>query len=148
SARSITGIDLGAAVIAANNSGLLLGGGGHAMAAGFSVEEAKITALRDFFNQRLSESVTALSRERTLHIDGLVSLNGVNADLVRLIERAGPFGAGNPSARLVLSSVKIVRADVVGEDHVRVILADSGASGASVSLKAMAFRSAKTPLGQ
>jgi single-stranded-DNA-specific exonuclease len=148
SARSVTGIDLGASVVAATHEGLLIGGGGHAMAAGFTVEESKIPALRDFLNQYLAASTSKLSKERSLFIDGIISLPGITTELVHLIEQAGPFGAGNPGVRLMTAKVRIIRADIVGETHVRVIAADGEAGGQSQSLKAMAFRSVDTPLGQ
>ena len=147
SARSITGIDLGAAVIAAHQSGVLLGGGGHAMAAGFSINEESIPALRTFFNERLATQVQMLAHEKMLHIDGIVSVPGINIDLVRFIEKAGPFGSGNHSVRLMLQKVKTVRADIIGDGHVRAILVEAGPVN-STSLKSMAFRSASTPVGQ
>jgi single-stranded-DNA-specific exonuclease len=146
SARSISGIDLGAAVVAASHAGLLLGGGGHAMAAGFTVSEDKLDSLRKFFNEYLTPLMTKLPRERLLHIDGVVSVQGLNAELVHMMEEAGPFGAGNPSVRLQLAPVKVVNATVVGENHIRVILTDAGAVS-SQGFKAMAFRSLGTPLG-
>ncbi|HEU5047211.1 MAG TPA: single-stranded-DNA-specific exonuclease RecJ [Rickettsiales bacterium] len=148
SARSIPGIDLGAAVISANQAGLLLGGGGHAMAAGFSVAEDGIQALREFFNQRLASKVAELAREKILHYDGHVSLQGITPDLVQMIERAGPFGAGNHSVRLLLPKVRAVRVDIIGDGHVRAILVDAEAGSTSSGLKCMAFRSADTPIGQ
>jgi single-stranded-DNA-specific exonuclease len=148
SARSVTGIDLGAEVIAAVQSGLLLGGGGHAMAAGFSLEEAQIQPLRDFFNTRLSAPMAKLSGQRALSIDGIVSLPGVTLELAKLIEQAGPFGTGNPSVRLWIPQVKIVNCDIVGDGHVRAIIVDAQVGGPSARLKAMAFRSGDTPLGQ
>jgi single-stranded-DNA-specific exonuclease len=148
SARSITGIDLGAVVVAATHNGLLLGGGGHAMAAGFTVAEAQLPALRDFFNSQLATSVSALARERTLFIDGTISLQGLTAELTHLIDKAGPFGAGNPSVRLQLAPVRVINAGLVGENHVRVIVTDAGMGGSPGSLKAMAFRSATTPMGE
>ncbi len=148
SARSIMGIDLGAAVIAANSSGLLLGGGGHAMAAGFTVAQDFLPRLREFFNARLAAQVAELARERTLHIDGMVSPHGITPDLVRIIEKAGPFGSGNSSVRLLLSDIRVVRADIIGDGHVRAIVVDGGMGASSPGLKAMAFRSAETPIGQ
>lgn len=148
SARSISGIDLGAAVIAAHQSGILLGGGGHAMAAGFSIDRDSVQALREFFNARLAEKVLELAREKVLHIDGLVSLQGITTDLARQIEKAGPFGSGNYPVRLLLSNVRVVRTDIVGDGHVRAILVDGGTGASSASLKTMAFRSAETPIGQ
>ena len=147
SARSVTGIDLGAAVVAATHAGHLLAGGGHAMAAGFTIAEPKLEALRGFFNQQFTPMMAKLSRERILHIDGIISLRGLNAELVHLIEEAGPFGAGNPSVRLQLAPAKVVNATIVGENHIRVILTDAGAGASSQGLKAMAFRSVGTPLG-
>lgn len=148
SARSITGVDLGTAVIAARHSDLLLAGGGHAMAAGFSITEENIPRLREFLNNMLAEKVKILAQEKVLHIDGAISTQGVTADLVRLIERAGPFGAGNSSVRLVLSNIKVVNAGVVGAGHVRAVIVDAGIGGKTSGLKAMAFRSEHTPLGQ
>lgn len=148
SARSIAGIDLGAAVIAAVQTGLLIGGGGHAMAAGFSIEENQIQPLRNFFNTRFRSSMRMLTGKRMLSLDGIVSLPALTVDLARLIERAGPFGAGNPSVRLWVPRVKAVHCDIVGSAHVRAILVDAQGSAPSGSLKAMAFRSAESPLGQ
>jgi single-stranded-DNA-specific exonuclease len=148
SARSVTGIDLGAVVISAVQAKLLISGGGHAMAAGFSIAEDQIAGLRAFFNEQLGASMAKLAGERTLSIDGVVSLSGINVELVRLIEQAGPFGAGNPSVRLWIPNVRVVNCSVVGDGHVRAILAETAAAATSGSLKAMAFRSADTPLGQ
>ncbi len=148
SARSISGVDLGAAVLAAVQADVLLGGGGHAMAAGFTIAKDRIDRLRAFFNDRLSTQVATLSRERVLHLDATVSLPGITADLARLIEQAGPYGAGNPSVRLLLDGVKVVNSDIVGDGHVRVILTEAGPDASSLSLKAMAFRSADTIVGQ
>lgn len=147
SARSITGIDLGAAVVAATHTDLLIGGGGHAMAAGFTIVEDHITALRNFFNERLGAKMQELSHERMLSIDGTVSLQGVTPELVRLIEQAGPFGAGNSSVRLQLSTVRVVNASVVGENHVRAIIIDGNVGASSPGLKVMAFRSVGTAIG-
>jgi single-stranded-DNA-specific exonuclease len=150
SARSVPGVDLGAAVIAAVGAGVLMGGGGHAMAAGFTVAETHIPLLREFLNQYLAKQALARGGIRTLHIDAQVSIPAVNAALARLIEQAGPYGAGHPAPHFLLSAVRILRAEPVGDGHVRAILIDNAArmSGASASLKAMAFRSIDTPKGQ
>jgi len=92
--------------------------------------------------------VSELAHEKVLHIDGLVSLQGITADLAHLIERAGPFGAGNYPVRLRYLMCGFVRADIVGDGHVRAIIVDGGTGANSTSLKTMAFRSAGTPLGQ
>ena len=147
SARSITGVDLGAAVIAANHSGLLLDGGGHAMAAGFSIEENKIPLLREFINHRIANQVAEINQERILYIDANISLTGLNVEFVRLLEQIGPFGAGNPQIRLALGNIRIVKSDIMGSEHVRAIAVDAGASGSNNNLKLVAFRSVGTPLG-
>lgn len=148
SARSITGVDLGAAVLSAVQAGLLPGGGGHAMAAGFSIEEERIAELRAFFNQRLGREVAALSGQRHLWLDADIAPGGVTLELARLLDQLGPFGAGNPSIRLRLAPVRAVNTAVIGDGHVRAILVDAATGARSSSLKAMCFRSADTPLGQ
>lgn len=145
SARSVTGIDLGAAVVAAVHAGLLVGGGGHAMAAGFTVEESSLQPLRDFLHGRLAADYAKLPRERRLWLDASIALPGVTVELVETLERIGPFGASHPQVRLCITRVRVVNASVVGDAHVRVILSDPTTN---TTLKAMAFRCAETPLGQ
>jgi len=144
SARSISGIDIGAAVIAAHQSGVLLGGGGHAMAAGFSIAENAVASLREFFNHWMKPHLANMDAARKLSIDAALTVKAITPELVRAVEMLGPFGASNASPRVMLTGVKVVRADVVGTEHVRVILADRMGSG---SLKAMAFRSANNGIG-
>jgi len=143
SGRSIRGVDLGAAVIAARQSGLLVAGGGHAMAAGLTVEADKLDALYAFFHERLAPAVAAVGDAPPLAIDAALSVRGATPDLVALIAHAGPFGAGNPRPRFAVPGARIVRAEVVGADHVRCLLA--GADGGR--LPAIAFRAASGPLG-
>lgn len=147
SARSVTGIDLGAAVVAASHAGLLIAGGGHAMAAGFTVEESRLPALREFITARIQPDYAKLPRERTLWIDTSLALQGVTVDLAKRMEALGPFGAGNPQLRVQVLNVRVVHCSIVGDGHVRVVLADAGI-GKSATLKAMAFRSAESQLGQ
>lgn len=145
SGRSITGVDLGTAVLAAKALGLLVAGGGHAMAAGLTVDAGLIEALHDFLEERLSADITAAKAERILSVDSLISPRGVNPKLVNEMEVAGPFGVGWPAPRVVTGPMRILRADRVGTGgHVRLLL--SGQDGAS--LKAVAFRQADTVLGQ
>lgn len=144
SGRSITGVDLGAAVLAAKDMGLLVAGGGHAMAAGLTVEAGKVEALHAFLEERLSADVAEASRDRTLLIDLLLAPRGVAPDLTEAMDAAGPYGTGWPAPRIATGPVRIIKADVVGTDHVRLVVAgDDGAS-----LKAVAFRQAGTQLGQ
>lgn len=144
SARSVSGIDIGAAVRAAREAGILDAGGGHAMAAGFSLPAAKLDAFRDFLAARFSDVTQILTAAAELHLDATVAPSGANASLVAEIGRAGPFGAGNPEPLVAVPGVRVAFADVVGTDHVRLRLA--GGDGAR--LDAIAFRAAATPLGK
>ena len=144
SGRSIAGVDLGAAILAAKDMGLLIAGGGHAMAAGLTVAADKIEALADFLDTRLAEDVARASESRALLIDAIVAPGGVTAQLAEALEAAGPYGMGWPAPRIAAGPLRIVKADVVGKDHVRTIL--SGDDGRS--FKAVAFRQAETELGQ
>jgi len=144
SGRSVSGVDLGAAVLAAKDSGLLVAGGGHAMAAGLTVACDRIDALHDFLDERLAAPIAKAREERALLLDALVSPRGVQPDLVHALDEGGPYGMGWPSPRIATGPVRIVKADVVGTNHVRLVV--SGADGAS--LKAVAFRQADTILGQ
>jgi len=144
SGRSINGVDLGAAILAAKDQGLLIAGGGHAMAAGLTVAADKIAALGEFLNDRLAEVVARATADRALAIDAVLSPRGIAPLWCDAIEAAGPFGAGWPAPRVATGPVRIVDASVVGTDHVRAIA--SGDDGAR--FKAMAFRSAANELGQ
>jgi single-stranded-DNA-specific exonuclease len=144
SGRSIPGVDLGAAVLAAKDSGLLVAGGGHAMAAGLTVAADRIEAFADFLEERLAEHVARSLDGRALLLDALLAPRGVTPDLVTALDGGGPYGMGWPAPRVAAGPVRIVKADVVGNGHVRLIV--SGDDGGS--LKAVAFRQAETPLGQ
>ena len=144
SGRSISGVDLGAAILAAKESGLLVAGGGHAMAAGLTVERARVDALGAFLNERLAADVERASGDRSLLIDAVLAPRGINPLWCEAIESAGPYGAGWPAPRVATGPVRIVESGVVGTDHLRLIVAgDDGAR-----FKAIAFRSAETELGQ
>ncbi len=144
SGRSISGVDLGAAVLAAKDSGLLVAGGGHAMAAGLTVMADKVDALADFLDDRLSAAVARARDERALLIDAVLAPAGVNPDFVAAIEAGGPYGAGWPAPLIAAGPMRVIRADVVGNGHLRAIMA--GDDGRSI--KTIAFRQAESELGQ
>jgi single-stranded-DNA-specific exonuclease len=144
SGRSVSGVDLGAAIIAARDHGLLVAGGGHAMAAGLTVEADRIEALGEWLDERLGEAVARASGERTTLLDLAVAPRGLTPELVETLDSAGPFGVGWPGPRVAVGPVHLVKADIVGENHLRLIA--GGADGAS--LKAIAFRMADSDLGQ
>lgn len=144
SGRSIAGVDLGAAVLAAKDHGLLVAGGGHAMAAGLTVAADRIDAFAAFLEERLAAAVERAIGERALLVDTVLAPGGINPALVESLEVGGPYGMGWPAPRIAAGPVRIIKADVVGNGHVRTIVA--GEDGRS--FKAMAFRAADTPLGQ
>ena len=143
SCRSVPGVDIGAAVTAARQAGLLVNGGGHPMAAGFTVEQSGLEALRDFLYARLADAADAAALAPSLGLDGALGVEGATADLLEMLEAAGPFGAGNPEPRFAIAAAQLQRADIVGRGHVRCQLA--GRSGKR--LKGIAFRAADNALG-
>lgn len=144
SGRSIAGVDLGAAIIAAREHGLLVAGGGHAMAAGLTVEAGKLDALGQWLDERLGSTVSAAMASQAMLLDLAIAPGGLTPALVEELESAGPYGMGWPGPRVAVGPVRMIKADVVGTDHVRLIV--RGEDGAS--FKAVAFRAASTDMGQ
>ncbi len=143
SGRSITGVDLGAAVLAAADHGLLIAGGGHAMAAGLTVATDRIDALAEFLDDRLAAAVAAATADRSLSIDAALAPRGLNAALVDVLEAGGPYGQGWPAPRVAAGPFAIVDHRIVGENHLRLQLA--GADGGRI--KAMAWRQGDSDMG-
>jgi single-stranded-DNA-specific exonuclease len=143
SARSIAAVDLGAVVRAAVHEGLLIKGGGHAMAAGFKFERLKQDALDAFLLECLARPVAQATSVRALAIDGALSAGGANAELMGLLDRAGPYGPGYPEPRFVFPAHRLSRVRSIKEAHVRCTLQAS--DGARI--EACAFRVADTALG-
>ncbi|MGE5515978.1 MAG: single-stranded-DNA-specific exonuclease RecJ [Bacteroidota bacterium] len=143
SGRSVPGLDLGAAIIAARQSGVLKAGGGHAMAAGFTVAREKLDEFRAFLADRLQAQLTG-DLVPILELDGALDCAGCTTALIETLKQLGPFGAGNPEPRFAITAARIIKADVVGNGHVRVILKGNGGA----SLKAIAFRAADSDMGQ
>jgi single-stranded-DNA-specific exonuclease len=144
SLRSVPGVDIGRAVRAAAAAGLVLKGGGHAMAAGLTVSRAKLDALSEFLAHELAESAIAARARVGLDIDGALTPAGVSDGLIELMERAGPYGQGNPQPRFAFPAHRVKFAKVVGEAHVRCVLE----AGDGSRLDAVAFRAAGQPLGE
>ena len=143
SARSIPGIDLGGIIRAAAEAKVIEYGGGHAMAAGFSLMAGQIEGFRKFVEDRFSGTGPALLAANDLNLDAVSSPAGANIALVQEIAGAGPFGAGNPEPLLVLPDVRVAFADIVGKAHVKLRLG----GGDGTMLDAIAFRAVGTPLG-
>ena len=143
SGRSISGVDLGAAVLAAKDSGLLVAGGGHAMAAGLTMAVDGLEPLRQFLHARLAADVASSRGGRALLLDAMLAPGGVTASLCDQLDAGGPYGAGWPSPRLAVGPAKLLRVGVVGNGHVRgIACGDDGRS-----FKWIAFRCAESSLG-
>lgn len=143
SGRSVAGVGLGAAIIAARQAGLLVNGGGHPMAAGFTLQREKLAELRAFLIERIGAEIADKGVMPTLLLDGALSVAAANTELVSALERLQPFGAGNAEPVFALSDVRVGKADIVGDGHIRCFLA--GPDGGR--LKAIAFRAVGSPLG-
>ncbi len=144
SGRSISGLDLGKLVRGAMERGLLVKGGGHAMAAGITIERGKLGALRAYLEEESADTVARLRENQSLSIDGAVAASGATVSLYESLQKAGPFGSAHPQPVLALPHHILADARLVGRDHVRVAL--RGADGKRVN--AIAFRVAEGDLGR
>ncbi|MDD2326331.1 MAG: single-stranded-DNA-specific exonuclease RecJ [Alphaproteobacteria bacterium] len=142
SGRSVGAVDLGEIVIAARQAGLLINGGGHKMAAGLTVARDNLDDLHAFLAERIGKVLAAEPFVPTLTVDGLVAVPALDPSFIEKLSALAPFGTGNPEPRFALSDCKIVRADIVGERHVKVIAAQGTAR-----LDGIAFRAMESGLG-
>ena len=146
SGRSVPGINIAAAFIDARHANLIVKGGGHAMAAGFTILPDQIPAFREFFYKHIAAQSAGRIVVNETNVDGVLSVRGATLPLMKTMAQVGPFGQENPEPVFVLPDVKIYSADIVGTDHVRTLIVDS--DGGGTRMKAMAFRAANTPVGQ
>ena len=144
SLRSVSGVDVGAAVRAAVAEGLLKKGGGHAMAAGLTVEKGRLPELGAYLREALRETATTARQSPMLEIDGALTPAQATSDFMALIERAGPYGQGNPQPRFAFPAHRVKFAKIVGDNHVRCAL--EAADGSRID--GVAFRAAGQPLGE
>jgi single-stranded-DNA-specific exonuclease len=143
SGRSIPGVDLGKAVRQAVTDGLLMKGGGHAMAAGVTLKKERLAEFRGYIESRLAEDVAKARHVDELAVDGAVSARAITPEFVSTLNRAGPYGTGNPEPIIALPSHELVYADEVGGAHLRVRFR----SGDGAIINGMAFRSVGQKLG-
>ena len=144
SGRSISGVDLGAAVLAAKDRGLLIAGGGHAMAAGLTLAAGGLEPFREFINERLAADVEKARGDRALLLDAVLAPGGVVAALCDALDAGGPYGAGWPGPKVAAGPARLLKAGIVGDGHVRgLACGDDGKT-----FKWIAFRSASSELGQ
>jgi single-stranded-DNA-specific exonuclease len=143
SGRSIGGVDLGKAVRQAVTDGVLLKGGGHAMAAGVTLRKERLAEFRAYMETALAADVARSRHVRELFIDGAVSARAATPEFVATLNRAGPFGAGNPEPVVALPSHQLIHADEVGQAHLRLRFK----SGDGAIVNGIAFRAVGQPLG-
>ncbi|WP_432421982.1 single-stranded-DNA-specific exonuclease RecJ [Rhizobium tropici] len=143
SGRSINGFDMGRMVRAAVDAGLLVKGGGHAMAAGLTVERSNLGKLRAFFTEKAEKQVAGLVANETLKIDGALGASGATVELIDRLEAAGPYGSGHPQPVFALPSHRLRDSRLVGQSHIKITL--EAQDGGRVD--GIAFRAAETPLG-
>lgn len=145
SARSIAGFDFGAAVISAVEQKLLIQGGGHAMAAGFSVEEDRLAALQQFLNDRYAQIYSANNSKETALADAAIRTSAATIDLAKMLNKLAPFGAGNPEPVILLQAAKVVHVQELNGGHIKLMVVDALHGGEAIA--ALAFRSGGTMLG-
>ncbi len=145
SGRSTPGVNLGAAVAAAKQAGLLINGGGHAAAAGLTVEWDKVEALKDFLSEALKDEIAnAAGEARALSVDAMGAVGALDLQLIDALDRIGPYGQGHPEPVFALPDVRVSFAKLVKDEHVRFTLED--ARGARIG--GIAFRAMKSPIGE
>ena len=143
SGRSIYGFDLGSTVIGAVQSGLLTKGGGHKMAAGFTIDIGKIDEFKEFVFKKFKSININLEEKKNFYFDAEIAPSAINFEFFQKINILAPFGSGNPEPRFIVRNVKLVNSKIVGEKHIKIVLVGSDSS----VLKAISFNSVETELG-
>ena len=143
SGRSIHGFDLGSTIINAVQSDLLIKGGGHKMAAGFTIDADKIGEFKEFVFRKFKSINVNLEEKINYYFDAEIAPSAINIDFFEKVNLLAPFGSGNPEPRFVIRDVKLVNSKIVGEKHVKNILVGSD----STTLKTISFNSVETQLG-
>lgn len=149
SCRSISGIDFGNAILQARLQGLLLEGGGHAMAGGFSIKEEKIAELHNFFHQLWTQQIIHLTKEKTRDFNCYLDLENVNIDFLKSIQQLEPYGVGNAKPKFIIRNLRKTNARIIGENkqHISCNFSSLSNVGFYGNLQAVAFRSVGTPVG-
>ena len=142
SARSVVGFDIGTAIISAVQNNILKKGGGHKMAAGFTIEENKIEEFKEFIKKKFSKIQKNLNKTNILFFDSKISPSALNEDFFSEINSLSPFGSGNPEPRFVIEDLELLKSSIVGEKHIKSLLS---ARDGSV-IKSVTFNAIKTDL--
>lgn len=143
SMRSIDGVDIGAVITKARNLDLIIAGGGHSAAGGFTAEIDKLDKLHQYFIECLENKIESSTKIKSVEFDGYVTIDGLKPDFAKLLEKAGPYGVGNPTPHFVLHNVYIIKSDITGNGHINCIV-----SNGTSTKRIIAFRAADTQLGK
>ena len=144
SARSIVGFDIGAVILSAMQNKILIKGGGHKMAGGFSIDENKIDKFKEFIIKKFRKKIDNNYDKNNLYLDSPISVSALNFDFYEKIEKLSPFGSGNPEPKFILEKLKVIKSSVVGENHIKsILLAKDGSA-----IKTISFNSLDTDIGQ
>ena len=144
SARSVVGFDIGAAILSAIQNKILIKGGGHKMAGGFSIEENRINEFKEFINKKFKSKIGNNNVKNSLFLDSTISASALNLNFYQKIEMLSPFGSGNPEPKFILEGVRVIKSLVVGDNHVKSILITKD----GLSIKTISFNSLESDLGQ
>ena len=144
SARSIVGFDIGSMILSGVQQKLLIKGGGHKMAGGFSIEENKIEEFKSFIINKFEKKTNKTFDRNKLYLDSAISASALNFDFYQKIEKLSPFGSGNPEPKFILENVKVIKSFIVGEKHIKSILTSKDGS----TIKTISFNSFDSDLGQ
>lgn len=147
SCRAINGVDFGKAIVKAKEMGIILTGGGHKLAAGFTAETDKISQLRSFLKASFLEDLAKISNPLQRNFDAYISTNSINIDLINKIQQLGPFGPANPEPKFMIKNVYIVKASIFANDHITCFISSAQNKNFVKTLKANAFRVVNTPVG-
>ena len=138
SARSIVGFDIGSVIIAATQENILLKGGGHKMAGGFSIKVENINKFKNFIFRKFKNINEDISSEKPLFLDSVISPSAVNLEFFKKIDLLSPFGSGNPEPRFIIENIKTINGKIVGEKHIKSILVgDDGTTIKSIAFNAV-----------
>ena len=144
SARSIIGFDIGSVILAALQNKLLIRGGGHKMAGGFSILEDKIDEFKEFIIKKYNKNIDQSLKKNCLYLDSSISVSAINLNFYEKIDKLSPFGSGNPEPKFLLEKMRVLKSSVVGEKHIKSILLTKEGS----SVKTISFNSFDTDVGQ
>ncbi len=144
SARSIVGFDIGSSIIAAVHKNILLKGGGHKMAGGFSIEEKNIETFKEFIFKRYKSSLKNKVDGKYFYLDSLITASALNIDFYKNVDMLSPFGSGNPEPKFSIEDLKVIKSQIVGEKHVKSILKSKD----GININTISFNTCDTDLGQ